>query len=154
MSKSAWKDTGWKQLRDDMTEDTEGVKVGFLGAEASRRHIESDSKEPYSIAEIAAVHEYGAPKASIPARPFMHAILGDKAEEKIQLRARGVLAGKYSKNRAHEYLGTWAASELKRKINSNIEPELAPTTIKKKKSSRSLVDTGQMRNSVTYKVIK
>ena len=41
-----------------------------------------------------------------------------------------------------------------RKINSNIPPPNAPSTVKKKKSSKTLVDSGNMINSVDVQIIE
>ena len=38
------------------------------------------------------------------------------------------------------------------KIDSNIPPPNAPSTIKKKKSSHTLIDSGDARNHITHKI--
>ncbi|HOL44375.1 MAG TPA: hypothetical protein PK659_09005 [Methanothrix sp.] len=45
-------------------------------------------------------------------------------------------------------------NEIVKKINSNIPPPNKPSTIKQKGSSKTLVDTGNMINSVDMQLIK
>ncbi|MNT50592.1 hypothetical protein D3C72_1875180 [compost metagenome] len=51
--------------------------------------------------------------------------------------------------------GMTASNSVKAKINSNIRPELAESTLEARRQrgvtrENTLVDTGQLRNSVTY----
>ncbi|MDF7681191.1 hypothetical protein PT300_11600 [Enterobacteriaceae bacterium ESL0689] len=49
-------------------------------------------------------------------------------------------------------MGEKLAGEVKRKIQSGIAPPLDPKTIARKGSSRPLIDTGNLLQSITYEV--
>ena len=49
-------------------------------------------------------------------------------------------------------IGAWAVGELKRSIRDLQNPPNAFLTIRMKKSSSPLIDTGQMMNSINYKI--
>ena len=49
-------------------------------------------------------------------------------------------------------LGEQIVADIKEKIDSNIPPLLSPATIKRKKSTKTLIDTGIMKNSINYEI--
>jgi len=51
-------------------------------------------------------------------------------------------------------LGEKMVGDIKEKIASNIPPPNSDATIKRKKSSRTLIDSGVMRNSIEYEIKK
>lgn len=90
----------------------------------------------------------------IPERPFMRNTLRSqgrkyraamKAEAKMILRGTGSLAQTMAK------LGIVASQDIKAAIGST-GPANSPVTIALKGSSTPLIDTGAMRQAVTYKV--
>lgn len=108
-----------------------------------------------SIAMIAAVHEFGAPERGIPERSFIRAgirrnLEGIKALNVRNLRA--FLDGRMDGNTALGRLGLFVASKVQEEIIVGSFAPLAPSTIKRKGSSRPLVDTGQLRASITWKI--
>jgi len=132
---------------------TLGVKAGIIEG--------SGSKDGTSIAEYAAYNEYGVPgktkKWRIPPRPFIRGFVEDHDSEIKAVQERlfqQVTEGKMSAETAIARLGQFAQDGIKRYIMSgNFEPN-AEATIQRKGSSRPLIDTGTMRNSVRYKVIR
>jgi len=109
------------------------------------------------IAEVAAIHEYGAPAAGIPERSFLRRAFaeqsGAEALQKFLVRtAKTLIAEKLEVPTALERLGQFAVAQVKNRIKAVIPPTLKPETIKRKGSSTPLVDTGQLLNSVTHEV--
>ena len=49
-------------------------------------------------------------------------------------------------------IGERMVSDIKEKISSNIPPENADSTKRRKKSTRTLIDSGVMRNSINYEI--
>ncbi len=101
---------------------------------------------------IAAIQNYGAPRAGIPARPFFSNMIRDKKAEwpkgiAIQLRANG-----YDVPRTLDRVGHAIAGQLRESIIKTNSPPLAPSTIRRKGHSKPLVDTGHMLNSVDHEV--
>lgn len=127
------------------------VKVGVLGEAVH------DGPKPISMVELAAVHEFGSPSIGVPERSFIRAGLKDDRDGMVRLlndAARGIVAGTMSVETGLGRLGLWAQNAIKRKITGgDIPPPLKPRTIARKGSSKPLVDTGQLVNSITFEVV-
>jgi hypothetical protein len=130
--------------------DEFAVVVGFLDSTNER----SDS--PMGNATLAYIHENGSPAANIPARPFLArgvdsvrdaiaAVLRDAARQSLAGDAGAV-------HRGLQRAGIVAAGGVQQYMASGTFAPLAPSTIRRKGSSRPLIDTGQLRQSVTYAV--
>lgn len=117
------------------------------------------AKEPdgSSTALIAAVHEFGAPDKGIPERSFMRTSLEQNRNKRKTLNEQNlkkVLNGGMSVDAALGQLGLMASSDIKEQIKNGSFTPLKAATIKRKGSSKPLIDTGQMRQSVTYELEK
>lgn len=135
-----------------------GVKVGILGTSGVHKSTLDDARspEPMTVASIAAVHEFGAPKARIPERSFLRAAI-DESRELLERTAKNVAGsvarGTLTANQAAARLGLVAQARVQRKIVDGPFVPNAPFTVRQKGSSRPLIDSGQMRQSVTYEVV-
>lgn len=119
------------------------VKVGVLGS--------SDSE----IAYRATVNEFGAPEAGIPERSFLRKTFDTKQNElrSVQRSAlEKIVAGKLTVEGGLKLIGEWFASEVKKTITETVSPPNAPSTIAAKGSSHPLIDTGAMRQAISYEV--
>jgi hypothetical protein len=108
-------------------------------------------------ATIAAVHEMGAPSRGIPARPFLIPTMQNNAEKYTNLMAQGfrnALQDKEKSAEVYEKIGLVASSDVKDYIVSGQFVPLKESTIDRKGSSKPLLDTGEMRNSISYEVRK
>ena len=133
------------------------VKVGVLSdraGEAKRARGESPVKG-LTVLEVAKVHEFGAPAAGIPARSFLR---GTVDEQDSEIRADqhkiavAVISGRLDLRRGLDQLGARVAAKIQQRIARGIEPPLQARTIARKGSSKPLVDTGQLRSSITWEV--
>lgn len=117
------------------------------------------------MAELGAIHEFGSPKQNIPQRSFVRATVELKEKEIFQLQKKLYKRlmfddlrynSKIDESQALGLLGSWLSTEMKKRITEGegIPPANSPKTIEKKKSSRPLVDTGRMLNSITWVVEK
>ncbi|WP_248322030.1 hypothetical protein [Caballeronia sp. Sq4a] len=136
---------------------TKDVLVGIPDSAPERK-----DGEPISNAQIGYIQEHGAPAANIPARPFLVPGVRD-AQDKIGERlGRGAKAALNGQDQAEQTLnaaGLIGQNAARAKINSNIQPKLADSTIAARIArgvtrTNTLVDTGQLRNSITYVVRK
>lgn len=121
------------------------VYVGFP------RSVKTD--EGFQMAMIAGAHEYGT--KHIPERPFLKVAIVESQGDFKALNARNLKAfvnGKMSAKTALEQLGLMASARVKQKIVVGPFTPLSPETIRRKGSSKPLIDTGQMRQSVTYEI--
>lgn len=105
------------------------------------------------MAQIAMFNELGT--SDIPARPFLRKTMEDN-EDDIRAfcgeRMQEIAAGGTAED-ALKKLGVYGKSLVQAKIKDGVWKPNAPSTIKKKKSDKPLIDTGKMRQSVNY-VIK
>lgn len=128
------------------------IDFGVFGAKSG-----SDMRGLLSMVEIAAVHEFGAPSAGIPSRSFLRAYV---EENESKLRAflakllEAVLEGKYKRDQAFNLFALRVVGEMKKRISDGLEPQVAPATQKRKGESKTkpLINTGQLRNSITYRI--
>ncbi len=123
-------------------------------------HEGAGEHEGTSLAEIAMYNEFGT--RTIPARPFMRSTIDAQDAAMQKLFANNVekmLSGKgKGKNLSVaailELVGARLASAIQRKITSIRSPRNAKSTIKKKGSSNPLIDTGAMRQAISWRVHK
>lgn len=144
------KDKGYKKLFADLTKQISNeVSVGVFDAEASEAH----DGGALTVGEIAEIHEYGL--GNVPERSFIRGWF-DENPGKIKLALARLTAsyveGKRTKAQALELFGQWAVGQIQARIAQGISPELKPATVSRKGSSVPLIDTGQLRASITYQV--
>jgi hypothetical protein len=146
---------GWERLLNQV-EGMDGayVKVGVLEDAGGGERADGDLTLP----EIAALHEYGDPDSGLPERSFIRKTFIDQAL-KVQAftgrLVRQVAADKLDAARALDLLGAMAAGEIKLTITRGRVggPPLAEATIKRKGSSKPLIDTGTLVNYITWEVV-
>lgn len=115
-------------------------------------------------AHIAHILEYGATikrknaTIVIPPRPMLRYTARDKGKEWVQEAgkiAANVIEGKTEGKKAYAQLGAFIADDIKGTINtSSLFKANAPSTVKKKGKNTPLIDTGEMRDQVSFKVEK
>ena len=142
------KDKGWINIKKEL-EVLQGssTKVGLQAGEMV------NGEPQLTLAELGSIHEFGTKDGDIPARPFM-ATTFDESTDSIkqftdQLRSQ-VMKGTIRARQAVALLGEWYEGKVKRKIDSIKYPPNAPTTIARKGSSKPLIDSSQMRNSIRH----
>lgn len=113
-------------------------------------------KSDSDIVARAVWNHYGTSRG-IPARPFMfNAIRKNKKNIKRYLNktAPEVLRGESSLHMVLSRLGILTQGYVQDEITELRNPPNHPDTIRQKGSSNPLIDTGEMRGAVTYKVTK
>jgi hypothetical protein len=108
-------------------------------------------------AEIALIHEYGAPRANIPERSFIRSTIAERKAELQSVMARVVramIAKQIGREQALGLIGAWMQGAIKAQITSNgTFAPLKPATIARKGSDKPLIDTGQLLNSITFIIV-
>lgn len=120
------------------------VKVGFPASESSQSNIEK-----------AVWNEFGTRR--IPERPFMRNAMRNNRHKYLQaLRtsARKLLLGETALGTVLNKLGIVAQGDIQMEITTLMTPPNAASTIRQKGSSKPLIDTGAMRQAVTWVVEK
>ena len=102
----------------------------------------------------AAINEYGTSK--IPQRPFMRTAVsrhgkswGEKSAKAVQSVMKGMPI-----SQATELVGMQMKSDISSTLTNGPWTPNSAVTIAKKGSSRPLIDTGELRASITYRVDK
>lgn len=138
-----------------------GQYRAHVGVLATKGGAQAHKDAEISLLELAAIHEYGSPAAGIPERSFIRSAFKDQEARTSFLKvcsdlAGQVLNGKTTAQKATRILGMHMVSLVKKRIMSGpgIPPPNKPMTIKRKGSSRPLVDTGQLVGAITYEVRK
>ena len=120
------------------------VEVGFL------ENATYPSGEP--VAMVAAIQEFGAPARNIPPRPFFRGMINEKSGQWPNAVADLLKANDFDAAKTLAQAGDGIAGQLRQSIASFAGEPLAPATVAAKGSSKQLVDTGHMLNSVDYRV--
>lgn len=129
----------------------------------SERSERLDKGEPIDNATLGYIHEFGAPRANIPARPFLFPGVEDARPEVLERFAKATEAALQGKDgeveRQLHTAGLIAQNKVRARINEGIAPELSESTIKARQArgrtgTKPLIDTGQLRNSITYVIRK
>lgn len=99
-----------------------------------------------TVGEVAVFLNFGT--ETIPPRPFITEAHDEN--QKVMLKyieqlKKKIVEGKMTVERALELMGLRHCSQIVKKINSNMPPPNALSTIARKGSDHTLVDTGQMR---------
>jgi hypothetical protein len=135
------------------------VMVGVPAEEALRQPEPGEKSTPINNAALAYIHENGAPEAKIPPRPFLKpavAGMSDEIASRLNTIADAALNGRpEAVSKGFHALGLRAQAAVRNKINEGVPPPLSPVTIKRRLAkgrtgTKPLIDTGQLRNAITY----
>ena len=130
-----------KQLADKQ------VRIGFQRGDAT----EEDGTD---ICDVAAWNELGT--VNMPSRPFLRKSV-DENENKIsnflQSQKSDLISG-VSAEQILKEIGIFQKDLIQEKITEGSYAPNAESTIRKKGSSKPLIDTGRMRQSVNYVITK
>ena len=140
-----------RQMRRAGANRTRTRKAGkqaaaFVGSKASSRTISE-------LVLIGVVNEFGSKVKHIPSRPAFRRAF-DKNRKRIndlkQVILGKIFTGDLTARQGLGLVGEYLTNATKKEITDLKSPPNAPVTIKRKGSSNPLIDTGQMRASVTH----
>ncbi|MBN6075800.1 hypothetical protein HYE60_11200 [Aggregatibacter actinomycetemcomitans] len=104
-----------------------------------------EGSENFNLASLAAVLEFG--NEHIPSRPFLRQTLEENQEKYTALFVQWFEQG-VQVAQIYERLAVMAQGDVQMNIVKGEWVENAKSTIRRKKSSKPLIDTGKMRQSV------
>lgn len=128
------------------------VAVGFPAGESSQGNIMKAIYNEFGTRGGASGGGWGGP---IPERPFMRNAMRnnqDKYRAAMRKSAKLILLGQTSPQVVLSKLGIMAQGDIQSEITSLASPPNSPVTIALKGSSNPLIDTGAMRQAVTWQV--
>lgn len=155
-AKGSWKitevDSGYAQLIKNLFDKSEKpvVNVGIHAKDGAKPHLNS----LLTIAEIAAVHEYGL--GGMPERSFLRVWMNTyqkQCQEALKRLLLEAMNGKITKYQALEQFGVWMAGQIQQFIAANkVQPPTGQERNERKGSSVTLIDKGALRSSITFSV--
>ena len=128
-----------------------GLNKVEVGLPAGGSHSGTD----LSMHELGMVHEYGSATRNIPARPFIAPPIKQNVanyKKIMKSQAKLLIFRRTTLNAALSIIGEAGKRDIQDyMLSANFKP-LKAETIKRKGSSKPLIDTGQMRNAITYEI--
>lgn len=155
-------DKGMKSFRRFMKQrDRPAVVAGFRENGPGGQQHSPDS--PLTVADVAALNEFGTD--TIPSRPFMRitadanqdkwqGLMNNVVREAVDASIKSPRAGGAAAARGMSRVGLQMESDIRATIDSSVGPVNADSTIAKKGSSGTLIDSGQMKQSIDSEVRK
>lgn len=121
------------------------VRIGF-------QHGKATEEDGTDICDVAAWNELGT--VNMPSRPFLRKSV-DENEGKInsflKSKKKDLIRG-VSAEQVLKEIGIFQKDLIQEKITDGSFAPNAESTVKKKGSSKPLIDTGRMRQSVNYEI--
>ncbi len=148
-----------KFIKDDKREQKRIEKL--LRKTQKQNHVavgilqDEPHDERFSMMDLAMVHEYGSRDGQIPARSFIRSTCDAKRKDHLDLVRKlqwHIILGRINAKQALTQLGEVVSKDMVQAINDGIEPAIKPETIKRKKSSKPLIDTGRLKGSITHEI--
>jgi hypothetical protein len=149
--------SGGKKFEAEMRRLAQGLQAGAVLRVGFLERARYPDGKP--VAMIAAIQDFGAPRAGIPPRPFFRNMIAAKKGEWPAAIA-GIIANVTRSGgaiddiarRALDIAGAAIAGQLRQSVIDTNEPPLAPSTIRRKGHAKPLVETGHMLNSIDHEV--
>lgn len=143
------RDRGAKRLLEQIAKvKGASVDVGVLGDKASAEH-----ESGVTVADVATFHEFGL---GVPERSFVRGYVDENEAKAQSLARKGVqsVAKGLDVDTVLNVIGLSHVGGMQERIAAGIDPALAELTIAGKGSSTPLIDTGQLRSSITHRLVK
>ncbi len=148
-------DRVWREVKKQaLSLDQMHVKVGVIDGKGAERRAAGGK---FTLGEIAALHEFGQ-EGVVEERSFLRKTLSDQQAKIGKFTASlwgKVMTNRLAPARALELLGAMVAGEVKLTITQDRVggPDLAPSTIARKGSSKKLLDKGQLLGAISFEVV-
>lgn len=145
---------GLEELRDQVG-GTFITRVGILGAKNARSGVEGMSNS-----EIGVVHEFGSESRNIPPRSFLRFPIEQKAHDLVKGMTTTSVRNAVERRqyrKVFQILGVIAEGIVQNAFSTGgfgSWQKLKQSTINAKGSSAILIDTGELRRSITSDVVK
>lgn len=129
------------------------VFVGITEEAGLHEKATKDAKRPVMVLEVATWNEYGL---GVPERPFMRGWFDStraKNADTIRIVWQEVIARRITPAVGAERIGQQFQKEAQDYLETGPFTPLAPSTVQRKGHSTPLIETGQMRASLTYRIV-
>lgn len=126
------------------------IKVGIVSG--TGEHPNADKGQ--TLAEVGWWNEFGT--RTIPERPFLRTGLNENIDKYRVILGNGlrqILLGQTDERQVLNILGMVAVSDVQAKIVSISSPPNAQLTVDRKGSSNPLIDTGALKQHITWEIV-
>lgn len=144
--------TGIIKRPDKALKELERIQKSLKGPDLVKIGLPKGSNaypDGTSVIMVGAVHEFGSPSRGIPQRSFLRATLlqHSKAYKSLFVKlSKKIVSGDMTKSQALNMIGLTVQRDVVDRISDGIDPELST------REGTPLIDTGHLRQSITYKV--
>lgn len=154
------KDTGWANLCTafEVNAGESSAMVGVLrsaGFYKNKADRGGKKAEPITMAQLAAVHEYGSRDGRIPERSFMRSTVNanrSAIEKMLEKLSAQVIDKKKTRKQALGIVSQFIVDKMKGRIAEGVPPPNAASTVARKGSNHTLIDTGQLVGSIDWEI--
>lgn len=136
----------------DAIKELEKISKSMKGADSVKVGLpkgSNDYPDGTSVIMVGTVHEFGSPSKNILQRSFLRATVQEKRRKYKKMfskLAKNIIDGKIDSKQALNLVGLQVQTDVREKITDIKEPEL------KHREGNPLIDTGHLRQSITYEV--
>jgi len=134
---------GFDKLEKNANEKNRSVKIGFPAVNSETMSIDDMGQ---TALMKATVNNFGL---GVPKRPFMSIAFASNVDKYKKIMAKMLKSGEDTE-KVIDTLGVVGQGDVQRAIAELRSPQNAQSTINDKGSSNPLIDTGHMRQSVTW----
>lgn len=130
-----------------------GARKRVAGGKGKKARQEQATANALTILDVGTIHEFGL--GHNPQRSFIRGWADEneaKNQKTIRTMMRSVAQGKRTLEDAAAILGLRFVGDIQRRMRDRIPPPLSSETVKRKGSDVPLIDTGQLRSSIQFKV--
>lgn len=137
---------------DKAISELEKIAKDLKGPDSVKVGLPKDSNaypDGTSVIMVGAVHEFGSPSRNIPQRSFLRSTVQSNRRNYKNLfkkLSKQIVDGKLDKKRALGVVGLKVQADVQEKITDIKQPKL------KSREGNPLVDTGHLRQSITYQI--
>jgi len=141
------KDMGWEKIKRELKKaHKSSVNIGYIKGKSADLNILK-----------AIVNEYGSKKNKIRPRPFNRYTFSKFMTDVVKFQSKlygQILDGKQTTYPALRKIGLFYKALIQLSIRTGPWLENASSTRRRKKSTKPLIDSGEMMRDVQFKVIK
>lgn len=145
--------TDAQKVKDEIRKALESFATDKVVTVGIHEDAGAHSDAGMSNAELGAILHFGTNNGNIPPRPWLDAGVASGNVEYADIIQSGVESGE-SLEQVLNTVGVVAVGKVQVYMTELKTPPNALSTIKMKGSANPLIDTGDLRGSVTYKVQK
>lgn len=136
-----------------------GIKVGVFSAKSGSEEVIKAAANEFGVPSVhgSGLRAGKGHTVSIPERSYLRSTYDDiigRVYKTIKREQKNIISGKLRVRDFWTKTGLYFVKKVQAKIRSGEFVPNAPLTIKRKKSSKPLIDTGRLRQEITYAITK